>query len=236
MNNTSKVKKEKMIFYAEAAYVIGIILIALGTAFMKRADFGMSMIVAPAYIIHLKVSETLPWFSFGMSEYLLQAVLLIVLMTVLRKFRIGLTFSFVTAVFYGFLLDLFLIPVSLLPADPIPLRIVYFISGMIFTAAGVAFVFHTYIPPEVYELFVKEISSAFSLRIGTVKTVFDCVCLAAAVVLSFVFFGLWNFTGIGVGTVICAALNGRIISRFSSLLDSLFTFRDAFRFRSQIEK
>ena len=38
-------------FYTEAAYFIGLIMLALGTAFMERADFGMSMVVAPAYPI-----------------------------------------------------------------------------------------------------------------------------------------------------------------------------------------
>lgn len=61
--------KGKRVFYCEIAYIMGIIVLALGTAFMERANFGMSMIVAPAYLIHLKVSKFLPFFSFGMSEY-----------------------------------------------------------------------------------------------------------------------------------------------------------------------
>lgn len=61
--------KGKRVFYCEIAYVAGIIVLALGTAFMERSDFGMSMVVAPAYLIHLKVSQFLPFFSFGMSEY-----------------------------------------------------------------------------------------------------------------------------------------------------------------------
>ena len=66
-------------FYTEAAYGIGILALALGTALMERADFGMSMVVAPAYLIYLKVSSYLDWFSFGMAEYCFQAFLIIVL-------------------------------------------------------------------------------------------------------------------------------------------------------------
>lgn len=40
--------KIKRVFYTELAYAIGIIVLALGTALMERADFGMSMVVAPA--------------------------------------------------------------------------------------------------------------------------------------------------------------------------------------------
>ena len=47
----------KKTFYTEMAYVIGIITLALRTAFMEKADFGMSMVVAPAYLTYLKVSQ-----------------------------------------------------------------------------------------------------------------------------------------------------------------------------------
>lgn len=91
----------KKTFYTEAAYVIGLITLALGTAFMERADFGMSMVVAPAYLIYLKVSGFLSWFSFGMAEYCFQAFLIIVLTIVLRRFKRKYLFSFITALIYG---------------------------------------------------------------------------------------------------------------------------------------
>ena len=66
----------KRTFFTEVSYVAGIIALALGTALMERADFGMSMVVAPAYLIYLKVSQYLAWFTFGMAEYCLQALLI----------------------------------------------------------------------------------------------------------------------------------------------------------------
>ena len=57
--------KGKRIFFCELAYFIGIIVLAFGTALMEKADFGMSMVVAPAYLIYLKISEYMPSFSFG---------------------------------------------------------------------------------------------------------------------------------------------------------------------------
>ncbi|HOO80024.1 MAG TPA: hypothetical protein PLQ04_06520, partial [Lachnospiraceae bacterium] len=65
--------RKKRTFYSEWAYVLGVLTLAIGTALMERADFGMSMVVAPAYLIHLKVSQYLPWYSFGISEYFFQA-------------------------------------------------------------------------------------------------------------------------------------------------------------------
>ena len=45
-----------------------------------------------------------------MSEYCLQFLLLILLVIVMRRFKKGYMFSFVTAVFYGFTLDFFYVP------------------------------------------------------------------------------------------------------------------------------
>ena len=53
--------ERKKVFYCEMAYVVGLVVLALGTAFMERANFGMSMVVVPAYLVHLKVSEILPF-------------------------------------------------------------------------------------------------------------------------------------------------------------------------------
>ena len=77
----------KRTFYTEMAYIIGIVTLAFGTALMERADFGMSMVVAPAYLIYLKISDYLNWFSFGMAEYCFQAFLIIVLVIILRGFK-----------------------------------------------------------------------------------------------------------------------------------------------------
>ena len=57
-------------FYTEAAYLIGLVGIALGVGFMERADFGLSMVVAPAYVLHRMVSSIpgFEFFTFGVAE------------------------------------------------------------------------------------------------------------------------------------------------------------------------
>ena len=73
----------------EMAYVLGIVLIAWGVVLMEKADFGVSMIVAPAYLLYRWLSPAWSFFTFGMAEYCLQAVLLIVMVAVIRKFRVS---------------------------------------------------------------------------------------------------------------------------------------------------
>lgn len=227
--------KEKKKFYTEAAYPVGLLTLALGAACMTRADFGLSMVVAPAYILHLKLSQFWSWFSFGMAEYCLQAVLLLVTAVVLGRFRKMYLLSFVTAVLYGFALDMFLWLVGLIPGDGMTSRIAFFVIGMLLCSFGVSMFFHTYMPPEAYELVVKEVSAKFSFDIHKVKTVYDCVSCIVAVVMSFAFFGLWHFEGVKWGTAFCAVANGWTIGRFSRLLEKHFEFKDGTKLRGFIE-
>lgn len=224
----------KKVFYSELAYVLGVLSVALGTAFMTHADFGVSMVVAPSYIIHLKVSETLPFYSFGMSGYVFEAFIILVTALTVKKFRLSYLFSFVTAFFFGVALDALLVPTALIPCEHIAVRILFMILGMLFASAGVAMLFHTYIPPEAYELFVKEVATCKGLDISRVKTAYDLSSLTLSVVLSFAFFGFMHFEGIGIGTLISALTNGFIIGRFTKLYDKLFLFRDRMPWRKYV--
>ena len=198
-------------FSSELAYVLGIIFVAVGVVLMERADFGVSMVVAPAYLLYRWISPSWSVFSFGMAEYCLQAVLLIIMALVIRRFHISFLFSFVTAVIYGFVLDGFMKLGAMLPINMIWMRAAYYVIGMLFCSAGVSAMFHTYIAPEAYELFVKEVSAHCHMDIHKFKTIYDITSCLIGIVISFLAFGLWHFEGVKWGTVLCALINGWII-------------------------
>jgi uncharacterized membrane protein YczE len=225
--------KRKRIFYCEPAYFLGIVVLAFGTALMEKADFGMSMVVAPAYLIHLKISEYVPWFSFGMSEYAFQALLLILLSVVMHKFKKSYILSFATAFLYGTVLDIAMKVVALLPYSGLVWQVIFYIAGLIICAVGVALLLHTYFPPEAYELAVKELSAKFNVTIGKTKTIYDCCSCALAIVLSLCFFKA--FVGVKWGTIACAIINGWLIGKFSQLLESKFILKDAFPWRNKLQ-
>ena len=222
---------KKTVLYTELAYVLGMVGLSLSVALMTRADFGVSMVVAPAYLLYLKLNPLLPFFTFGMAEYTLQAVLLLFTVLAVKKFRPYFLFSFVTAVLYGFLLDGWMLLVQRFPAESIALRCLWYVLGLGLGAVSIACFFKTYIAPEVYELLVKELALKLSKPTHRVKTVYDCVSCAVAVVMSFAFFGLWRFEGVKLGTVICALVNGWLIGRFTALYEKGFDFRDGLPWR-----
>ena len=228
--------KQKKVLFRELCYVLGLLTLPLGAAMMERADFGLSMVIAPAYLLHLKISQFFPAYTFGMSEYVLQAVLLAVLCVVLRKFKITFLLSFVTAVLYGFMLDLYMFLVGLLPFFGLPSQLVFYVVGLLLTALGVAFFFESYFPPEVYELFVKELTVKTGAKIQKVKTIYDCCSCLLSIGLSFAFFGLFHFEGVKLGTIVCALVNGWMIGRCSHLIGTMFELRDGLPWREKLNR
>lgn len=225
---------KKKIFYTEAAFLIGILLLAVGTALTEFGGFGISMVVAPAYILHLKVSQTFAFFSFGMAEYVLQTVILFLMMLLLRKIR-GIYFlSILTAVFYGAVLDIAMKILAIIPYQGLPIRLTLYIIGVLFCCAGISLLFHTYLPPEVYEMFVKEVSKKFCIELHKFKIIYDCTSCVIAIGMALVFFGELN--GIGVGTVLCAFLNGILIHQFSKGFEKMWEFKDGLRLRNKFEE
>lgn len=220
---------KKRVFYTELCYVFGIIIMAFGAAFSAHADLGMSMVVAPAYILHLEISKVLPWFSFGVAEYCVQGLILVLLVMIVRQFRWSYLFSFVTALIYGTVLDGAIRVVSFLPNETLALRVVCFALGAICCSIAVSLFFHTYIPPESYELITKEIAHKFSFNINRVKTSYDCISTVISIALSFAFFGFGVFKGVGIGTIICALVNGTLIGQISRLLEHFFRFENRFK-------
>lgn len=217
---------------AELGYAVGLLFIALGVMFMEKADFGVSMVVAPAYILYRWLNPVWSFFTFGMAEYCFQALLLVLMALVLRRFRLSYLLSFATAVVYGLMVDGCMLLGAALPVDAFFLRALWFVIGVVICSAGVSLMFHTYLPPEVYELVVKELSEHFGVEIHRFKTGYDIVCCLAGVVLSFLVFGFGTFVGVKWGTVICALVNGPIIGAFSHLYERKFVFYDAFAWRT----
>lgn len=220
---------KKKVFYMEFSYVLGLLIMAFAAAFTEKADFGMSMVVAPAYILHLKISTIFPWFSFGVSEYIFQGMLIAVTVAVMKKFKLSYLFSFVTAIIYGTLLDGAMLLIAPLPEGSFAIRLLWYGIGTVACSFAVSLFFHTYLAPEAYELIVKELACKTKKNITKIKTAYDCLSVILGIVLSFSFFGFGVFEGVKLGTVVCAVINGFLIGGFSKMLDRHFVFKAKFQ-------
>lgn len=231
---TSKNRKNKKAagrirLYEEPVYLAALVMLALAVAMTAAADFGVSMIVAPAYILSLKF----PLLSFGRAEYVIQALLFIVFCILMRRIKPVYLFSFVTCIIYGFVLDAWrsvvpaFNPVLTAPGSfALPVRLLLFAGGVLLCSFSIASFYKVYLYPQVYDFFVKMLSGKFNIALPKFKTCFDFCCLAAACVLTLVFFG--RFRGIGIGTIVMTVVNGTLIGLFGKLIDRFFEFKPLF--------
>ncbi|MGM9625470.1 MAG: DUF6198 family protein, partial [Eubacteriales bacterium] len=167
-------------------------------------------------------------------------VLLLLLCVIIRRFRWQYLLSFLTAVLYGFAFDGALFLLRIIPAETLCMRILLFAVGTVLISVSVAFFMRTYLAPEVYELFVRELANTYHLSFGRVKLCYDCISCVFSIVLSVVLFGGGVFAsfsfgafldaavsgyileGIGIGTVAAALVNGPLITLIGSRMDRHF--------------
>lgn len=211
----------------EIAWVAGIVLCALGVCLITKADFGLSMIAAPAYILHTGFIKIFPWYTQGTSEYIFQGVLLILLCIAVRRFRFRYLLSFVTAVLFGLTLDgwFFVFGGNAVYAG-LAVRIFAFFMGSLSTGFAIAFFFRTRLPLQIYELVVTELSDRYGWKNTTVKQIYDAVSLLLSVLLAVLVNR--SMTGIGIGTVILTVVNAPLIALSGKLLDRIFVFDSLF--------
>ena len=217
---------KKPVFYTEIAYVCAILFIALGVALAAKAGFGVSMIAAPMYTLHLWLVQYTEILTLGTLEYIFQGVVILSIALIVKHFKISYLFSFATSVFSGLAIDLMFWIVSPLTAETLFARIVVFAASILTCAFGVSCIFHAYVSPAGNELFVKEFAVHFGKDIHKVKTTYDMTFLAISLALNLLLFR--GFVGIGIGTVVTALLNGPIISVFAHILEKHFEFKAAF--------
>ena len=223
-----KIKKS-----SELMWIFGTIFVALGVSICSKADLGVSMIAAPAFILSEALCNFWGGFSVGVVEYIFQGVLLLILCLVIRKFQWKYLLAFLVAVIYGYTLDLFLFIFKAISFNSVFLRYVMLLVGDICVSFGVACFFRTYLPLQVYELFVSESAKSFNANINKIKYLFDGVLLIISLTLAFTLFGdvktfdwstIWYsaFHAIGLGTIITTIINSPVIAFMGKIIDKIF--------------
>lgn len=220
--------KKKFINTGELAWVLAIILCSLSVCLSANSGFGVSMIVAPAYILYLKVETLLPWFTFGMAEYCLQGILLLVCCMVMKRFKWKYLLSYGTAILYGLCLDFWRMVFGSAIYDTIMLRCLSCVGGMMIGSFSIALFLRSYLPQEAYELFVKELSIKTCADMHKVKWIYDFFSLCAAILLMLLFFHQFSFQMIGFGTLIVTLVNTPLIAFWGKLIDRYASLNSAF--------
>ena len=200
----------------ELSYVIGLVCISFATALMAKSGFGLSMVVAPAYVL----ADAIPFLTVGRCCYIIQGILLVTIVILNRRFQPSYLLAFLSAFLFGSMVDFCtnIILVGII-SPTLGQRIVYFCSGELINSLAIALFFHTYLPPQTPELFVREVSRKCGWKAYRMKYVYDLFSCAIAIILSFCLLG--GLHHVGIGTVACALCNAPLIGLWGRLLDRI---------------
>jgi len=211
MNKKIRVSKE-------FAFILAIITMPFAISIMTKANLGLSMIAAPTYIISEKVS----FLTYGQTEYIFQALVLISMCVVVRKFKWSYLTSFLSAIIYGSILDFFIWCIKDRAMEAMWQRILAFVAGMVLTSLSVALFMNTYLAPCAYDYFVRTVVLEKKLDLRKFKLSFDFAFLILGTALTLILFH--KFIGITWGTLVIAVCNGNIIAFINNLMKKHIDF------------
>ena len=175
---------------AEMAWVIGTFLCAFGVVLCTKSGLGLSMMAAPPYILHIRLRDFLPWFTQGTAQYLFEGAMLVVMCILIARFRLKFLLSFLSGVIFGVALDMWLL---LMGGNgqfsSMIARVLSFAAGIGCISLAVAFMFRTYLPPQIPELLVMEVAKHFHAEQPKIKLILDLTCLALSFSLALLLTG-----------------------------------------------
>lgn len=207
----------------EASWVIGNILCAIGNCLVSKSAFGLSAIIAPAFILNRKIG----FLTVGVCEYIIQGILLALCCFIIGKFKGKFIATICNILFYGACFDIVNSLLGFIQPSTILARIVAAAVGTLITGFAIALMLRTYIPPSAYEIFVKEIAEAKGIDMAKMKLYFDASMLALTLILMFSLLGGFYIDIIGPLTVISAFLNSVLIGFFGKIIDKYCDFSPA---------
>lgn len=185
---------------------------SLGIALQVRANLGVSMVAAPAYILSLKWT----WLSFGRVEWLVQGLLFLLCCLLTGRVQWRFLSSFAVAIPYGILLDGMLWLCRGVAPMGLAARLAVFLVGCVVLALGIALFFRSDLPCQMYEMFVKAMADHWRVPQARVKLIYDWSSLLLAIALTLACFQ--TFKGIGPGTVLCTVVNAPLIGLWERVL------------------
>ncbi len=191
-------------------FVISLFFAALGVAFTKHGELGVSPISSVANVMSYRFSSI----SLGTWLIIWNCVLIVGQIIILRrKFQYIQLLQIPLSFLFGWFTDLGMWIVSFISVNSYPMRIVMVLVGIVILGFGVSLSVIANVIMNSGEAFVKAVSDMLHREFGNVKIAFDVLCVIISIVLSLIFF---DFTIVGTreGTIMSALLTGMVVKFF----------------------
>ena len=193
---------------------LGLFLAAVGVAFTKHGDLGVSPTSSVANVL----SERFTFFTLGSWLIVWNCVLIVGQILILRKkfqpiqlLQIPLSFLF------GYFTDFGLWCVAPIPVPNYPTRLLMIFIGIVILGLGVCLSVMANVIMNSGEAFVKAVADVSHKEFGNIKIAFDLGCVVTAVLLSLLLFH-GAVIGTREGTLLSAVLTGFVVKFFDKRL------------------
>lgn len=192
--------------------VVGLFFSAIGVAFTKHGELGVSPISSVANVMSCRVTVL----TLGNWLIIWNCILILGQIIILRKKFQPIQFLQIPLSFlFGWFTDIGMKIVSVIPLPHYTVRLLMVLIGVVILGFGVALSVIGNVIMNSGEAFVKAISDTTGHEFGNVKIGFDVSCVILAILLSLIFFG-GSIVGTREGTILSALLTGLVVRFFTS--------------------
>ncbi|MGN1347225.1 MAG: YitT family protein [Eubacteriales bacterium] len=215
--------QKKEIVKRYVLFVISLFFAALGVAFTKRGELGVSPISSVANVLSLRFTEI----SIGNWLIITNCVLILGQILLLRKnFKLIQLLQIPLSFLFGYFTDFGMWIVSFIPVHSYPVRLAMVVIGVIILGFGISLSVIANVIMNSGEAFVKALADTLHKNFGNVKVAFDVSYVALSILLSLLLFQ-GSIEGTREGTLIAAVCTGFVVKfftkRISAPLESILT-------------
>lgn len=206
--------KKKELVKRYLLFIISLFFAALGVAFAKSAELGISPVSSVANVLSLRFTQI----SIGNWLIITNCILIVGQILILRRnFQLVQLLQVPLSFLFGWFTDLGMWIVSFIRADAYILRLLMVFVGVIILGFGVSLSVIANVIMNAGEAFVKAIADVTHKNFGNVKIVFDVSYVALSIILSMLLFG-GAIVGTREGTIIAALGTGLVVKFFAKRL------------------
>lgn len=214
------ISKNKAFSFAkrQLLLLLSLFFLAFGVALCVRSDLGSSVISSAPYAFFLAGEKGIvPEWTLGMYTNLLNVLLVMGQILVLRRrYRIWQLLQLLIGVVFGVLIDASMALTSILESiDGLYIRLLIMLVGSTLMALGISMEMRCASVTMPGEGLPAALSKVTGKSFGDMKILTDILLVAAAVVSSFIFFGVWMWNVVGVGTLFAMLYIGIAVKIFS---------------------
>lgn len=185
-------------------YIIGVFIQCFGIVLCVKCRLGISPINSIPYVVSKIIPLTLGVLS--IFFYLINIVIQLILSE--KKYYPSILLQLPISFLFGFVIDFW---DAILPdATNIFTQILFLCGSIFFTAFGIMVLVAMKLVLDPPTGTIQAVSHVTFRPIGSVKGIYDCVCVIVSALIGFI--GTHHLVGFGVATIISALFVGKVLS------------------------